>query len=68
MCSIVNHVWTFFTKTIYFFVAILSTNICFHIIFKNFDQNLILLLLLCGNLEKESLNCPEKVVQFFIYL
>jgi hypothetical protein len=23
-----------------------------------FDQNLILLLLLCGNSEKESLNCP----------
>jgi hypothetical protein len=29
---------------------------------------LILLLLLCGNLEKESLNCPQKAVQFFIYL
>jgi hypothetical protein len=25
---------------------------------KFFDQILILLLLLCGNLEKESLNCP----------
>jgi hypothetical protein len=34
MCPIVNHEWTFFTKTIYFFVAILWTNICFHIIFN----------------------------------
>jgi hypothetical protein len=25
---------------------------------KKIDQNLILLLLLCGNLEKQSLNCP----------
>jgi hypothetical protein len=30
----------------------------FHIIFLKNDQILILLLLLCGNLEKESLNCP----------
>jgi hypothetical protein len=33
-----------------------------------FDQILIFLLLLCGNLEKESLNCPSNAVQFFIYL
>jgi hypothetical protein len=32
MCPIVNHVWTYFTKTIYFCVAILCTNICFHVI------------------------------------
>jgi hypothetical protein len=36
--------------------------------FLIFYHILILLLLLCGNLEKESLNCPTKAVQFFIYL
>jgi hypothetical protein len=41
-----------------FFVAILWTNICFHIILKKIDQISILLLILCGNLEKESLNYP----------
>jgi hypothetical protein len=41
-----------------FFVEVLWTNICFHIIFRQFDQLLILMLLLCGNFEKESLNCP----------
>jgi hypothetical protein len=35
---------------------------------KKFDQILILLLLLRGNLGKESLNCPLKAVQLFIYL
>jgi hypothetical protein len=34
-------------------------------ILKKIDQNLILLLLLFGNLGKESLNCPYKTVQFF---
>jgi hypothetical protein len=51
-----------------FLGAILWLNICFHIVLKKFDQILILLLLLCGNLEKESLNSPYKVVQFFIFL
>jgi hypothetical protein len=41
-----------------FFVVILWTNICFHIIFKKINQIPILLLLLCGHLEKESLNYP----------
>jgi hypothetical protein len=40
------------------FVAILWTIIYFHIILKKIDQILILLLLLYGNLENESLNCP----------
>jgi hypothetical protein len=32
--------------------------------FKKIDQ----ILILCCNLEEESLNYPKKVVQFFIYL
>jgi hypothetical protein len=45
-----------------FFVVILWTNICFHIILKKFDQ--ISILLLCGNLEKESLNCLRRQFNF----
>jgi hypothetical protein len=33
MCPIFNHVWTYFTRTIYFFDNIME-KICFHIIFK----------------------------------
>jgi hypothetical protein len=33
-----------------------------------FYQISILLLLLCGDLKKESLNCPLKPIQFFIHL
>jgi hypothetical protein len=58
MCPIVNHVWIFFTKTIYFLWQYYGQIYIFISFLKKFNQNLILLLLLCGNLEKESLNCP----------
>jgi hypothetical protein len=35
---------------------------------KIIDQILILMLLLCDNLQKESLNCPYKAARFFIYI
>jgi hypothetical protein len=50
-----------------FFVSIMDKYmLSYHL--KKIDQISILLLLLCGNLEKESLNCPSKVAQCFIYL
>jgi hypothetical protein len=54
MCPIVNDVWTFITKTIYFFVEALWANICFHIILIFLEQISILLLLLCSNFFQTS--------------
>jgi hypothetical protein len=52
MCPIVNHVWIFFTKIMYFYGNIMDKYMFSYHFFKN-DQISILLLLLCGNLEKE---------------
>jgi hypothetical protein len=54
-------------KSYKFFCGTIMDKYVFISFFKNLDQILILLLLLCCNIEKESLNCPYKAVQFFIY-
>jgi hypothetical protein len=53
MCPIVKHVWTYFIITIYFLWQYYGQKCVFISIIKKIDQIWILLLLLCGNLEKE---------------
>jgi hypothetical protein len=58
----------FLHKTMYFLWQYYGKYMFSYHFVKKFDQILILLLLLRGNLGKESLNCPLKAVQLFIYL